>query len=176
MALSHDSQHYCCNVCIYHSPFVLILPVHTTKEQRRIQRSFPPEFRLSKPLQPDYYVSSSPTILLPHPTSYLCHTLYLHITLYPCIAPYPHTLVSLHTLASLHLSSFPHVTSPPSSTISISHRLLATTPGDYPLPLNCTLRASLGLHFDQALLLTSSNLSQALGTSPDLVVTYLIHQ
>ena len=38
-------------------------------------------------------------------------------------------------------------------------------PGDNPLPPDRTLRASLGLHLDQALSLTPSDLSCALGIS-----------
>ena len=180
MALSHESQHDCCNVCIYCSPFVLILPVHTTKKEE-YREVFPQSLDLAShlslitlcpPLQLYSCLASLHTFAMPH-TLVLPHTL-----VSPCTLVLPHTLillctltllctlVLLCTLASLCLTLFPCVTSPPSPTISISHRLLATAPGDYPLPLNCTLRASLGLCFDWALLLAPSDLSCALGTSP----------
>ena len=86
MAPSHDSQHCCCNFHIYCSPFVLILPVHTTKEQR----SFPPKFGLSKTLQSDYFIYSSPTVLSPH------LALYLHLFSYLHFASYLHCTLSPH--------------------------------------------------------------------------------
>ena len=120
------------------------------------KRSFSPEFRLSKSLQPGYFVSSSPNVLLPCLTSYPHH------------ASYPH-IILLHTFALLCLALFPCIASPPSPTDSISYELLATVPGDYPLPPDHTLRASLGLCFDPGLFLTSSDLSCALGISLETI-------
>ena len=80
---------------------------------------------------------------------------HLHLTLY-------HHLTLFHVISLCHLAPCP--------TASISHRLLATMPGDHPLPPDHTLRASLGLHFNQALLLTIFDLSCALGISVDTTV------
>ena len=72
--------------------------------------------------------------------------MYSHLTSL-CTPTMPHALVSLHTLtllctsASLHSIISPHHLAL-SSTVYIRYRLLATMPGDYPLPLNHTLRAS----------------------------------
>ena len=94
-------------------------------------------------------ITLHPPLQLYSPLTSLCAFTAPYTLVSPCTLISPHnlvllcTLVTLHTLAMLHLTSFPHITSPPIPTISISHRLLSTMPGDYPLPMNHTLRASL---------------------------------
>ena len=62
-----------------------------------------------------------------------------HLILYSCHASYPHIVVPPWTLV------LPHPFHP---TTFASHILLAIMLGDCPLPPFCTLRASLGSHFN----------------------------
>ena len=134
-------------------------PVFTAQKRKEV---FPPEFRLSKLLLIPLCPFLQHTFTLPHLTSYPC------LTSYSCHTSYPHIILYLHITSYLCLVLF-HVITPhclaPHPAISISYKLLTTTPGDYPSPLNHTLRASLGLCFNQALLFASSDLSCTLGIS-----------
>ena len=64
------------------------------------------------------------------------------------LPPFPQCM-----FASPHLSPSPCSASPHSPTIFTYYKLITTTSRDYPLPPDCTLRATSGLHFDSSLLL-----------------------
>ena len=88
-----------------------------------LRYKFPPEFRLRKSIQPDHFTPFYPMCICP---------------------PLPLTFAMLHLLCR----ASHHIALPCSPTVLTHYKLIAITFGDYPLPPDHTLRATLGSHFD----------------------------
>ena len=120
--------------------FIIIICIWMACIYHTTERGFPPEFRLSKFIQPDCVVPLFSNVPSPH-------------------------LMLLCTFAPLCIFTLLHFAFFPSHPAVLLFHLLQTHCYHNPLPPNCTLRGSLGLWFYQALLLTPSNLSHTLGIS-----------
>ena len=138
------------------------------------QGKFPPEFRLSKLLQPDYFAPFLSNTLSPHlmlysfcfvPSYHLvlmyCPKLSYHLVTMYCPEPSYHLVPSPHP-TSHHFTMSPHPFILPYSSVTDASLLHQET---IPYPLITPSEPHWAYTFDQAVLLALSDLSHTLGIS-----------